>query len=220
MDLGQAQQINLKSYPNSQLELPLGAQILTPKDGPTKGIPRELSLAKLRAHLLPLLTQVYGGQSQSDIRVLLLLPDKTRKQTAARLLIDTMIELCQSVQTLSFDIIFGLGTHPVMSDGDIATMIGPQRLERLAARHHPATANNPQTACPTTHHDSTTTPTTRRTSCRPKIKNDLPRPGRIEPFREHQNRSSCGALALRSHYYRRRYGSAPLRGSCWQRWNQ
>jgi len=133
MDLGRAQQINLKSYPNSQLELPFGAQILTPKDGPTKGIPRELSLAKLRAHLLPLLTQVYGGQSQSDIRVLLLLPDKTRKQTAARLLIDTMIELCQSVQTLSFDIIFGLGTHPVMSDGDIATMIGPQRLERLAA---------------------------------------------------------------------------------------
>ena len=75
MDLGRAQQIHLKSYPNSHLELPLGAQILTPKDGPAMGIPRELSLAKLRAHLLPLLTQVYGGQSHIDIRVLLLLPD-------------------------------------------------------------------------------------------------------------------------------------------------
>ena len=34
MDLGRAQQIHLKSYPNSHLELPLGAQILTPKDNP------------------------------------------------------------------------------------------------------------------------------------------------------------------------------------------
>jgi hypothetical protein len=44
-----------------------------------------------------------------------------------------MIELCQSVQILSFDIIFKLGTHPLMSEGDIATMLGPQRLERLTA---------------------------------------------------------------------------------------
>jgi hypothetical protein len=133
MDLGQAQQIRLKSYLNSQLDLPLGAQILIPKDEPAKAIPREHSLANLRAHLQPLLSQVQASDLQSDIRVLLLLPDKTRKQTAARLLIDAMIELCQSVQTLSFDIIFGLGTHPLMSDEDIATMLGRQRLERLAS---------------------------------------------------------------------------------------
>ena len=132
MDPGKAPQIQLKSYPNSKLELPIGAQTLIPKEAPAKAIPRELSLAKLRNHLLPLLTEAQANGTQSAIRVLLLLPDKTRKQTAARLLIDTMIELCQSVQTLSFDIIFGLGTHPLMSAGDITTMLGPQRLERLA----------------------------------------------------------------------------------------
>jgi hypothetical protein len=133
MDLSRAQQIHLKSYLNSQLDLPLGAQILIPKDEPAKAIPRELSLANLRAHLQPLVAQAQASDLQSDIRVLLLLPDKTRKQTAARLLIDAMIELCQSVQTLSFDIIFGLGTHPLMSDKDIEAMLGPQRLERLAS---------------------------------------------------------------------------------------
>ena len=133
MDLGQAQKIHLKSYLNSQLDLPLGAQILIPKDAPAKAIPRDLSLANLRSHLLPILTQAQASDLQSDIRVLLLLPDKTRKQTAARLLVDAMIELCQSVQTLSFDIIFGLGTHPLMSDEDIAAMLGPQRLECLAS---------------------------------------------------------------------------------------
>jgi hypothetical protein len=132
MDPGKAPQIQLKSYPNGKLELPLGAQTLIPKEAPAKAIPRELSLAKLRNHLLPLLTEDQANGTQSAIRVLLLLPDKTRKQTAARLLIDAMIELCQSVQTLSFDIIFGLGTHPLMSAGDITTMLGPQRLERLA----------------------------------------------------------------------------------------
>ena len=132
MNPGKAPQIQLKSYPSSKLELPIGTQILIPKEAPAKPIPRELSLAKLRAHLLPLLTQEQANGSQSDIRVLLLLPDKTRKQTAARLLIDAMIELCQSVQTLSFDIIFGLGTHPLMSDGDITRMLGPNRLELLA----------------------------------------------------------------------------------------
>jgi hypothetical protein len=132
MDPGKAPQIQLKSYPNSKLELPIGAQTLIPKEAPAKAIPRELSLAKLRNHLLALLTEDQANGTQSAIRVLLLLPDKTRKQTAARLLIDAMIELCQSVQTLSFDIIFGLGTHPLMSAGDITTMLGPQRLERLA----------------------------------------------------------------------------------------
>jgi len=132
MDPGKAPQIQLKSYPKSKLELPIGAQTLIPKEAPAKAIPRELSLTKLRNHLLPLLTEDQANGTQSAIRVLLLLPDKTRKQTAARLLIDAMIELCQSVQTLSFDIIFGLGTHPLMSAGDITTMLGPQRLERLA----------------------------------------------------------------------------------------
>ena len=132
MDLGNANKITLKSYPNSVLDLPIGAQILTPKDAPAKAIPRELSLANLRAHLLPLLTQGQTSELANEIRVLLLLPDKTRKQTAARLLIDAMVELCQSEPKLSFDIIFGLGTHPLMSDADIATMVGPKRLERLA----------------------------------------------------------------------------------------
>ena len=133
MDLGQAQKIQLTSYPNSHLDLPRGAQILTPKVVPARAVPRELSLTKLRAHLLPLLTQTKTSELPSDIRVLLLLPDKTRKQTAARLLVDAMVELCQSVPPLSFDIIFGLGTHPLMSDEDIKTILGAERLERLAA---------------------------------------------------------------------------------------
>ena len=133
MNLAKTQQIDLKSYPNSHLELPLDAQILIPKDAPASGISRQLSLSQLRDHLLPLLTQIHPSELQSDIRVLLLLPDKTRKQTASRLLVDAMVELCQSEPKLSFDIIFGLGTHPLMSDEDIATMMGSQRLERLAA---------------------------------------------------------------------------------------
>ena len=133
MDLGQAQKIKLTSYPGCHLDLPIGAQILTPKAAPARAIPRELSLAKLRTHLLQLLTQARTSEFQSDIRVLLLLPDKTRKQTAARLLVDAMIELCQLVQELSFDIIFGLGTHPLMSEEDINSIMGAERLERLAA---------------------------------------------------------------------------------------
>ena len=132
MDPGQAQHIQLKSYPHSYLDLPRGSQLLTPTDAPAKAIPREISLVELRSQLLPLL-QPAGGASQQDIKVLLLLPDKTRKQTAARLLVDVMIGLCQSVQHLSFDIIFGLGTHPLMSDQDIEAMLGSHRLQSLAA---------------------------------------------------------------------------------------
>jgi hypothetical protein len=133
MDLGHAQKIQLTSYPNSHLDLPIDAQILIPKAVPARAVPRQHSLAKLRAHLLPLLTKAKTSNLQSDVRVLLLLPDKTRKQTAARLLVDTMVDLCQSEQQLSFDIIFGLGTHPLMSDEDIKNIMGAERLERLAA---------------------------------------------------------------------------------------
>ena len=77
MDPGTAQQIQLKSYSSCKLELPVGAQILIPKEAPAKAIPRELSLAKLRDQLLTMLRQAETNGTQSTIRVLFLFHDKT-----------------------------------------------------------------------------------------------------------------------------------------------
>lgn len=124
--------VPLKSYPNSFLTLPPATQILTPAPVTPRPIDRESSLQSLLTLLLPLMKSSASGLQRKE-RALLLLPDKTRKQTAARLLIDAMVEVCQLEQNFSFDIIFGLGTHPIMSEQDIESMLGAQRLAKLVA---------------------------------------------------------------------------------------
>ena len=64
-------------------------------------------------------------------RVLLLLPDKTRTSVAPRLLIDAMLSWKVEHPTLGLTVLFGLGTHPLMSDGEIADFLGHDRYEQL-----------------------------------------------------------------------------------------
>jgi hypothetical protein len=132
MTLEKNSTIELKSYPNRILKLPPSTQILTPAPPTPRPIDREESLQSLLKLLLPLMRSS-ASSLQSTERALLLLPDKTRKQTAARLLIDAMVEISQLKLNFSFDIIYGLGTHPLMSEDDIESMVGTERLANILA---------------------------------------------------------------------------------------
>lgn len=130
MNSGNPLQIDLLSFPGSTLTLPAGSQVLTPRSRRREPLDRSELLQTIQARVLGHLAALENSKTTS-CRLLLLLPDKTRRQTAAHLAIDALLELCEQDQRFSLTLLFGLGTHPLMSPSDIEQMVGCERLQRL-----------------------------------------------------------------------------------------
>jgi hypothetical protein len=124
--------VPLKSFPGTWLTLPEGSQLLTPQPkAASTPLPRFQLLLNIQARLQQERAKVAGITGETTCRVLLLLPDKTRQQHAAQLAVDALLGLCQHEQGWSLEIVFGLGTHPLMQALDIKQMLGSTRLRQL-----------------------------------------------------------------------------------------
>lgn len=134
MHLDEPIRMPLLSHPGSILTLPKGSQPLIPRaQAASRPLSREHLLARIQQRLRQERATTTSVSKRESWRVLLLLPDKTRRQTAARLTVDALLDLCAQEPGWSVDIVFGLGTHPLMQAQEIEEMLGPERLRRLEA---------------------------------------------------------------------------------------
>lgn len=123
---------SLLSYPGTTITLPAGTQVLTPTARPGRSLDRQPLIQAIQERVLAACCVDSGSHPDQPCRMVLLLPDKTRRQNAARLAIDALLELCERNRSLSLTLLFGLGTHPLMAAADITRILGADREQRLA----------------------------------------------------------------------------------------
>ena len=122
---------DLQSYPGSALTLPAGSQLLTPGSRRSQPLKRAELVARIEARVLQSQAAVACLQAGAPCRLLLLLPDKTRRQNAAHLAIDALLSLCEHHPLISLTLLYGLGTHPRMAAEDLSRLLGRDREQRL-----------------------------------------------------------------------------------------
>lgn len=125
--------VELKSFPKETLQLPTPNCVFTPNAFQGQSIPRELALKQCIQDLTQALKQKAATKKVTANRLLFVLPDKTRTQVAAQILIDAGLELKQQDPSLDITLLYGLGTHPFMSDQDIERLIGTERYLQVQA---------------------------------------------------------------------------------------
>lgn len=129
---GPSAPLPLTSFPGLELRPPPGCQLLLGRTQQEAPLDPEALRGSLRQAVVERLSR--SGRSIAASSVLLLLPDKTRRAQASRLAIDALLELQDLHPGLSIQVIFGLGTHPLMGEADLQGLLGPQRLATLRGR--------------------------------------------------------------------------------------
>lgn len=123
--------LELQSFPGSTITLPAGTQVLAPTASVGAALDRSTLIATIQERVVEALNKDSNPSPRQTYRLLLLLPDKTRRQTAAHLAIDALLDLCERHEHLSLTIVFGLGTHPRMTPADVSAILEPERERRL-----------------------------------------------------------------------------------------
>ena len=124
--------LELQSFPGSRLTLPCGSQVLIPGGVDTPALDRPGLISTIQKRVQRTWEAASPEPERAGCRVLVLLPDKTRRQTASRLTLDALIDLCERDQRFSLTLLFGLGTHPRMTAQDLSTLLEPERERRLS----------------------------------------------------------------------------------------
>lgn len=122
---------SLHSYPNLSLQLPPDVELLLPRVGHR----RVISPRAIQNRLEQALLQRLASLTTPEKRVLLVLPDHTRRSEASHIAIDAVLSLLHQNPTFSLTVLFGLGSHPPMGDRRIAHLLGQDRwhvLQQLA----------------------------------------------------------------------------------------
>lgn len=145
MDSHEPLRQQLQSFRGSSLSLPAGSQVLIPEAMAGPPLERNKLLKSIQERVLGI-EATAEPTTRPTCRLLLLLPDKTRRQTASRLAVDALIELCERNHRFTLTILFGLGTHPPMTTEDISRILGLERHHNLArlkvAVHQQTTLNS------------------------------------------------------------------------------
>lgn len=128
--LGQ-QTLELQSFPGASLALPAGSQVLIPGIVQAPELDRPSLLRTIQQRLRHTWEAAGPPQERTTCELLLLLPDKTRRQTASRLALDALLDLCEQDQSFSLTVLIGLGTHPRMTPQDLTMILEPEREHRL-----------------------------------------------------------------------------------------
>jgi len=136
-----AERLVLKSFPHQSVQIPSQCQIVSASSQNYHPLDRSQLIDQVRLSLEQLWEKVSPAPvpatpsipvaSIPAPRVLLLLPDKTRTSVAPRLLIDVILSWKVVHPSLSLTVLFGLGTHPLMSNQEIAHLLGHDRYEQL-----------------------------------------------------------------------------------------
>lgn len=125
--------VSLQSFPAYSVDLPRDSELLLPRAGEREEV-HPLQIRKRLRHALSVrLSSLKAGEK----RVLLVLPDHTRRSEASHLAIDTLLALVDSRPDLSLTVVFGLGSHPPMGLERIGNLLGVDRLLALQQRSIP-----------------------------------------------------------------------------------
>ncbi|AIE73639.1 MULTISPECIES: hypothetical protein [unclassified Synechocystis] len=130
---GQQQQITLQSFPELSLNLPANAYFLQAQ----KDLYADFSSAEVLANCIDYLQIVLDKlgliNSYLPAKLLLVLPDNTRTAIAVHLLLDAIFCLQKSHSNLQLTILFGLGTHPPMTEESISQYLGRERYKTIVS---------------------------------------------------------------------------------------
>ena len=118
---------SLHSYPSCSLELPRGVQLLLPRGG----YRQTCCPLKIRNRLQKALLRRLDPLQIADRRVLLILPDHTRRSEASHSAIDALLGLLHGRCQFSLTLLFGLGSHPPMGQDRIVQLLGHHRWQAL-----------------------------------------------------------------------------------------
>ncbi len=121
----------LKSFPGQAITLPLGSSVLAANTYEEDSLTRSRVLTECVSYLQQSLEKLGLLKAARSPRLLLVLPDKTRTAIASHLLLDAVLNLKETYPVLEFTILFGLGTHPLMSEGDLLQLLGKDRYQTL-----------------------------------------------------------------------------------------
>lgn len=134
MHLQQVSQMSLelRSFPTQRIAVTPDTYIFAPQSKGLVPRPRPELIAAGLAHLQQAIRMAEARHQRSVERLLLVLPDKTRTQMAANLLIDSVLALIETYPHLELSVLYGLGTHPLMDAATIQKMIGTERHQKLS----------------------------------------------------------------------------------------
>ncbi len=125
--------LQLRSFPHQRIHFTPDVRIFAPQ---AQGLdPRDRAdlIGATVQHLQQALQTAAATHPRTVEQMLLILPDKTRTQMAANLLLDGAITLAEQYPRLTFTVLYGLGTHPLMEVAEIMALVGHDRYQKLRA---------------------------------------------------------------------------------------
>ena len=126
-------QVALQSFPSYTLQLHRDVKLLLPRPGDRK----QISPLQIRKDLQHALVRRLSKLEVVEKRILLVLPDHTRRAEASRLAVDTLLALVDNQSDISLTVLFGLGSHPLMRQERIEILLGKERVLALQQRSVP-----------------------------------------------------------------------------------
>ncbi|MEM0981272.1 MAG: hypothetical protein AAGH78_13485 [Cyanobacteria bacterium P01_H01_bin.58] len=123
--------LKLRSFPNQRITVTPNTHIFEPQSKGLVSRPRPELITAGLMHLQKAIRLAETCHSRSVERLLLVLPDKTRTQMAANLLLDSILSLVETCPHLELSVLYGLGTHPLMDTAAIQRITGKERHHKL-----------------------------------------------------------------------------------------
>lgn len=123
--------IRLQSYPEYTVNIPPQTNIFSPRSAHSHPLDRNRLVSYCWREIQAAIATGEKSHQRNLKRILLVLPDKTRSQVAARILIDAILNIVKNQPDLKVTLLYGLGTHPLMSLKEIENLIGKERYSKL-----------------------------------------------------------------------------------------
>lgn len=124
--------IRLQSYPEYTVKVPPQTNIFSPRlPSPYYTLDRKQLVSYCKKEIDAKIAIGEKGYQRNLKKILLILPDKTRSQVAARILIDAILNIIKNKPEIKVTLLYGLGTHPLMTLEEIEKLIGRERYLKL-----------------------------------------------------------------------------------------
>ncbi|MEM8602294.1 MAG: hypothetical protein AAGF24_00470 [Cyanobacteria bacterium P01_H01_bin.121] len=125
--------VALQGFSGQFVQLPAKSLVWGPRKSQYPVLERPALLERCTDYFRQIIAHLEAQQQRPVERLLLLLPDKTRLQLAARLILDIASNLKLVNPNLQITLLYGLGTHPLMTDAELEALIEPERYQALQA---------------------------------------------------------------------------------------
>lgn len=129
--------LTLRSFPDQPLVLDHDAHVFVPQVAHGQPVCRQTWVQRCAAEIATAIATTGTNSGRSVESLLLILPDKTRTQMAANVLVDGVLALLANGTDVAVTLLYGLGTHPFMDAADLEKLLGSDRYRALQARNIP-----------------------------------------------------------------------------------